>query len=49
MFCAGDFSLDNDPWLGRLVEVDSNQIETLFENNQHYTMWDIGDILKISK
>ena len=23
---AGDFSLDNAPWLGRPVEVDSNQI-----------------------
>ena len=28
-FHAGDFSLDNAPWLGRAVEVDSNQIETL--------------------
>ena len=33
-FHAGDFSLDNAPWLGRPVEVDSNQIETLIENNQ---------------
>ena len=32
-FCAGDFSLDDAPWSGRLVEVDSNQIETLIENN----------------
>ena len=35
-------------WLGRPVEVDSDQIETLTENNQHYTMWEIADILKIS-
>ena len=28
-FCAGDFSLDNALQLGRLVEVDSDQIETL--------------------
>ena len=35
-FQAGDFSLDNAPWLGRPVEVDSDQIETLIENNQHY-------------
>ena len=30
-FCAGDFSLDDAPWLGRPVEVDSNEIETLIE------------------
>ena len=48
-FHAGDFSLDNDPWLDRPVEVDSNQIETLIENNQHYTVWEITDKLKISK
>ena len=36
-FHAGDFSLDDAPWLGRPVEVDSNQIETLIENNQCYT------------
>ena len=48
-FPAGDFSLDIAPWLGRLVEVDSNQIKTLIENNQHYTTWEIADILKISK
>ena len=32
-FHAGDFSLDNAPWSGRPVEVDSDQIETLIENN----------------
>ena len=47
--CAGDFSLDNAPWLGRAVEVDSDQIKTLIENDQHYTTWEIADILKISK
>ena len=36
-FHVKDFSLDNDPRLGRPVEVDSNQIETLIEDNQHYT------------
>ena len=36
-FRVGDFSLDNDPRSGRPVEVDSNQIETLIEDNQHYT------------
>ena len=38
-FCAGDFSLDDAPWWGRPVEVDSDQIETLIENNQSYTTW----------
>ena len=48
-FCVGDFSLDDAPRSGRPVEVDSDQIETLTENNQHYTTQEIADILKISK
>ena len=48
-FRAGDFSLDDAPRSGRPVEVDSDQIETLIENNQHYTMWEIANIFKISK
>ena len=48
-FCAGDFSLDDAPQSGRPVEVDSDQIETLIENNQRYTTREIADILKISK
>ena len=44
-----DFLLDNAPWLGRLLEFDSNQIDILIENTQHYTMQEIADILKISK
>ena len=32
-FRAGDFSLDDAPWSGRPVEVDSDQIETLIENS----------------
>ena len=31
---AGDFLLDDAPWSGRPVEVDSDQIETLIENNK---------------
>ena len=37
------------PWSGRPVEVDSDQIETIIENNQRYSMGEIPDILKISK
>ena len=48
-FNAGDFSLDDAPQLGRPVEVDSDQIETLIENNQRYTTQEIADIPKISK
>ena len=48
-FHAGDFSLDNAPLLGRPVEVDSDQIETLIESNQHSATQEIADILKISK
>ena len=47
-FRAGDLSLD-DAQLGRPVEVDSDRIKTLTENNLHYTTWEIADILKISK
>ena len=48
-FCPGDFSLDNDARSGRPIEADSEQIETLIENDQFYTSWEIFDILKISK
>ena len=48
-FRAGDFLLDGAPWSGRPVEVDSNQIETLIENDQRYTTQEIANILKISK
>ena len=48
-FCAGDFSLDDSPRSGRPVEIDSDQTETLIENNQQYAMREIADILKISK
>ena len=48
-FHAGDFSLGNAPWSGRPVEVDSDQTETLLENNQRYTTREMADILKISK
>ena len=48
-FCAGDFSLDDAPQSGRPIEVDSDQIETLIENNQRYTTREIADILKIPK
>ena len=47
-FCAGDFSLDDAPRSGRPVEADSDQIETVIENNQCYTMRETADILKIS-
>ena len=48
-FCAGDFLLDNAPRSGRPVEVDSDQLKTLIENNQRYTTRERADILKISK
>ena len=48
-FHAGDFSLDDAPQLGKSVEVDSKQIETLIENNQCYTIQEIANILKIYK
>ena len=47
--CAGDFPLDDAPWLGKPVGVDCDQIETLIANNQCYTTWEIANILKMSK
>ena len=37
-FRAGDLSLEDAPQLGRPVEVDSDQIEKLIEDNQCYIM-----------
>ena len=48
-FHAGDFLLDNALGLGRPVEIDSDQVNTLTENNQLYTTWKITNTLKISK
>ena len=48
-FRAGDFLPDDAPQSGRPVEVDSDQIKILIENNQHYTTREIANILKISK
>ena len=48
-FHAGDVSLDDAPQSGRPVEVDSNQIETLIESSQRFTMQEGADKLKISK
>ena len=48
-FCAGDCLLDDAPRLGRPVEVDSDQIETLPKNNQCHAPWEIPGVLKISK
>ena len=45
-FNVRDFLLDDDPWLGRPVEVVSDQIKTLIEYNQHYTTLEIADICK---
>ena len=48
-FHAGDLSLDDTPCLGRPVEADSNQIETLIVKNRFYAISEIADILKIYK
>ena len=41
--------LDDAPRSGRPIEVDRDQIETLTENSQRYTTWEIAGILKMSK
>ena len=47
-FRSGDFSQSVAAWPGRPVEVDSDQMETLIEKNQHYIMQEIVHILKIT-
>ena len=49
VFHAETFSFNKAPQLGRSVEVDSNQTETLTENKQHYTMQEIANKLKTVK
>ena len=44
-FHAGNFSLDDVPQLGRPVEVDSDQIETLAESDKCSTIWERAGIL----
>ena len=46
--CAGDFSQDDAPCSGRLVEVDSGQIKILIEKDPCYTMQQMAYTLKIS-
>ena len=48
-FPTGDFWLDDAPRSGRLGEVDSDEIPTLIENSQHYTIQEVTDTLKIPK
>ena len=38
--------LDDSPWLGRPVEIDSDRIETLIETSQCYTMQEIAEYSK---
>ena len=46
-FHARDFLLDDTPQSGRPLEVDSDQIETLIQNNQGYTTQEVADKLRI--
>ena len=46
---AGRFLARRCSMVGRPAEVESNQVKTLIENNQCYTMGETADILKISK
>lgn len=48
-FHAGSFSLEDALRSGRPTEEDSDQMQTLIENNQFYTMQETANILRISK
>ena len=39
--------LDDAPWSGRPVEVDSDQIKTIIENSLRYTMQEMADTQNI--
>ena len=41
--------MDGAPWLGRPVEVDSEQIETLAESSQRYTTCEAAGTLRTSR
>ena len=41
--------MDSAPQSGKSAEVDSDQIETLIENNLCSTIWEMANILTISK
>ena len=45
----GSFMLETSAWTMIHGQVDSDQIETLIENYQCYTTWEIADILKTAK
>ena len=48
-FHAGNFSLEDALQSGRPAEEDSDQMQTLIENNQFYTTQETANILRISK
>ena len=48
-FRAGDFLLGDPPRSGKPVEVGSDGTQTLTENNQRYTTWNIAVTLKLPK
>ena len=45
-FCARDFLLKDVPRPG--IPVDSHQIKTSIENNQHYTTWEIAECMPMA-
>ena len=44
---TGDFLLDKAPWSSRWLEVDSDQIETVIENNHCYAMQQIASLVML--
>ena len=46
---AGDSAPDDAPWSGTAGAVDSDEVETLIENNQRSARQETADTLKISK
>ena len=46
-FHAGDFLLNDPPWLGRAVSVGINQIKTFIENHQPYTIWETDNLFEL--
>ena len=44
---TGDFLLDKAPWSSKWLEVDSDQIETVIENNHYYAMQEIASLVML--
>ena len=48
-FLCSHFNIEDGRKYATFWNIESDQTETLIENNECYSMWEIADVLKISK